>query len=329
MRRRRRQQAINGNGGAIRTTATAATAAATGTAVAAAEAATTPTIRRPPRSPQPVRAKEEPPPPPDEPRDLRRRRTSDHCSPEWPWWPRPWDLGQPPPVPGGGGGGGSAPEVPSGRPGMPPPMQLPPEPMPPATEPVAPSVIDVRAGVGIAAAELPIPPITLPVIVAPATGLGGGGGSPGSPVLPGTPRGVTAEPPAGREPLPANVGSNVAVPASSYRIGYTDYLRSAGIVPGSGLGSARRCGHACTHRRRGIGWISPGEGGPCGTHKRHRTVCELTNCPPLRGRTAAHSGLVERGLYACQPPRHPRRQCGARSRPTTRGSVIAPPRRCR
>jgi hypothetical protein len=40
---------------------------------------------------------------------------------------------------------------------------------------------------------------------------------------------VTAEPPAGREPLPANVGSNVAVPASSYRIGYPDYLRSAGL----------------------------------------------------------------------------------------------------
>ena len=108
-------------------------------------------------------------------------------------------------------------------------MQLPPELMPPATEPVGPSVIDVAPGVGVAAAEFPIPPITLPVIVAPATGLGGGGGSPGSPALPAAPRGVTAEPPAGREPLPANVGSNVAVPASSYRIGYTDYLRNAGL----------------------------------------------------------------------------------------------------
>jgi hypothetical protein len=101
-------------------------------------------------------------------------------------------------------------------------MQLP----PPASEP---SGIDAVPGVGAAAAELPIPPITLPVIVVPATGLGGGGGSPGSPALPAAPRGVTAEPPAGREPLPANVGSNVAVPASSYRVGYTDYLRDAGL----------------------------------------------------------------------------------------------------
>ena len=100
--------------------------------------------------------------------------------------------------------------------------------MPPTTEPVGPSVIEAAPGVGVAAAELPIPPITLPVIVAPATGLGGGG-SPGSPALPAAPRGVTAQPPAGRAPLPANVGSNVAVPASSYRIGYTDYLRDAGL----------------------------------------------------------------------------------------------------
>jgi hypothetical protein len=119
-------------------------------------------------------------------------------------------------------------------------MQLPPELMPPETEP-GPTVIDAEPGVGIAAAQLPIAPITLPVIVAPAIGLGGGGGSPGAPTLPLTPRGVTAELPAGREPLPANVGSNVAVPAASYRIGYTEYLRSAGLsqvaalaVPGLG-----------------------------------------------------------------------------------------------
>jgi hypothetical protein len=146
----------------------------------------------------------------------------DDCSPEWP-------VGQPPGPGGGGGGGGGHPEVPSGRPGVPPPMQLPPELMPPTTGPVGPTVVDVEPGVGIAAAQLPIAPITLPVIVAPATGLGGGGGSPGAPALPVAPRGVTAEPPAGREPLPANVGSNVAVPAASYRIGYTEYLRNAGL----------------------------------------------------------------------------------------------------
>jgi hypothetical protein len=106
-------------------------------------------------------------------------------------------------------------------------MQLPPQLMPP-TE-TGPTVVDVEPGVGIAAAQLPIAPITLPVIVAPATGLGGGGGASGGPALPAAPRGVSAEPPAGREPLPANVGSNVAVPATSYRIGYTEYLRSAGL----------------------------------------------------------------------------------------------------
>jgi hypothetical protein len=109
--------------------------------------------------------------------------------------------------------------VPSGRPDVPE-MQL-----PPAAEP---SAIDVVPGVGVAAPELAIPPITLPLVVAPGLG-GGGAGAPAAPALPAAPRGVTAEPPAGREPLPANVGSNVALPASSYRTGYTDYLRNAGL----------------------------------------------------------------------------------------------------
>jgi hypothetical protein len=104
-------------------------------------------------------------------------------------------------------------------------MQLPPE---------APTVVSVAPGVGIAAGELPPAPITLPVIVAPALapGLNGGGGAPAAPAnpaLPAAPRAVTAEPIAGRDPLPANVGSNVVVPPSSYRIGYTEYLRTAGI----------------------------------------------------------------------------------------------------
>ncbi len=108
-------------------------------------------------------------------------------------------------------------------------MQLPPELAPPATKLVEPSVMDVAPAVGVAAADLPIAPITLPVVVAPAAGLGDGGGLPATPPLPDTPLGVSAEPPAGREPLPANVGSNVVLPATSYRIGYTQYLRSAGL----------------------------------------------------------------------------------------------------
>jgi hypothetical protein len=182
--------------------------------------------------------KGEPPPPPDDPGECGDKN-KDHCSPGWPW-PWPSNPGEPPgpgsggggghpEAPPGGGGGGGHPEVPSGRPGVLPQMQLPPELMPPTTGPAGPTVVDVEPGVGIAAAQLPIAPITLPVIVAPAISAGGGGGSPGAPVLPVTPRGVTAEPLAGREPLPANVGSNVAVPAASYRIGYTEYLRNAGL----------------------------------------------------------------------------------------------------
>jgi hypothetical protein len=122
------------------------------------------------------------------------------------------------PAPGGGGGGGGGGEVPSGRPQVPG-MQLPPSSQP--------SAIDVVPGVGAAAVELPIPPLTLPVIVAPAVGLGAG--SAGLPALPAAPRAFSAEPPAGREPLPENVGSNVIAPAASYRLGYTDYLRNAGL----------------------------------------------------------------------------------------------------
>jgi hypothetical protein len=175
-----------------------------------------------PTKPSTTPTKEEPPPS-DEPPDNCEEKNKDDCSPGWPWWPWPWpwNVGQPL---GPGGGGGGAPELPSGGPAVPP-MQLPAELMPPATEP-APSVIDVVPGVGVAAAELPIPAITLPVIVAPAAGLGSGGGS-GTAALPAAPRGMTAEPPAGREPLPANVGSNVVVPGASYRIGYTNYLRNA------------------------------------------------------------------------------------------------------
>jgi hypothetical protein len=108
-------------------------------------------------------------------------------------------------------------------------MQLPPE---------APTVVSAAPGLALAAGELPLAPITLPVIVAPipipvlAPGLGGGGGGPGGaagPALPAAPRAVAADPPAGRDPLPANVGSNAVVPASSYRVGYTEYLRSAGM----------------------------------------------------------------------------------------------------
>jgi hypothetical protein len=160
-------------------------------------------------------------------------QTSTETSTETTETTTPSTTTSPPGLPGpggGGGGGGGAVEVPSGRPELAPQMQLPPELMPPAFEP---SVIDVVPGIGAGAAELPVAPITLPVIVAPAAGLGGGGGAPGAPrvpSLPSAPRRATAEPPAGREPLPANVGSNAPVSNLSYRIGYGEFLRTAGLA---------------------------------------------------------------------------------------------------
>jgi hypothetical protein len=156
------------------------------------------------------------------------------------------------PAPGGGGGsggtGGGA--LPSSGP-KPPPMQLPSQ---------APTIISAAPGARVATGEGPTAPITLPVIVAPAgvpalvPGLGAGGGGPAVPANPAlraapravtaerpaapravtaeppaAPRAVTAEPPAGRLPLPANIGTNPFVPAPNFRIGYTEYLRSAGI----------------------------------------------------------------------------------------------------
>jgi len=154
--------------------------------------------------------------------------------PPWlpPWWPWPPPVGQPAPGPGGGaGGGGGAIEAPWGRPGGGVPgMQLPDELMPPAREPAEPGVLSSVPGVGVAAAVPPMAPITLPVIVAPSFGLGGGGGAPAAPAprLPARPRRVAAEAPAGK-PLPATAGGTVEVSNLSYRVGYGEFLRSAGI----------------------------------------------------------------------------------------------------
>ena len=94
-----------------------------------------------------------------------------------------------------------------------------------------------------ATAPIGTAPIVLPVIVAPPISLGGAGGAGPAGTPPGAPRAVTAEPPAGRVPSPANVGSNAAVPASSYRIGYTEYLRSTGAGGLVGYRQAK-AGHA-------------------------------------------------------------------------------------
>jgi len=173
--------------------------------------------------------------------------------PGWPfpcWWPIP-DPGNPPGGGGGGGGGGGA-EPPVGHPApVPPPMQLP---FPPPQVPELPGipfepVLDAVNGLATAAAQLPFVPITLPVIVVPSVGVpgagGGGGGAgaggaggpglgprPGGAVPPVTGRsgGKPATPPAEKPSSPPafSAGSGSA-PAPSYRAGYVDYLRAAGL----------------------------------------------------------------------------------------------------
>jgi hypothetical protein len=113
-------------------------------------------------------------------------------------------------------------------------MQLPGEIQP--SQPGVPggaAVLDAGAGAAAVAPVGPAAPIVLPVIVVPPVGVGagvGGAGGPGSPGgPPGLPRALSAEPPAGRVSPPANLGSHAARPAASYRIGYTEYLRSAGL----------------------------------------------------------------------------------------------------
>jgi hypothetical protein len=153
--------------------------------------------------------------------------------------PKPTEPpGDPRPIPPqstGGGGGGAIQQLPHFKPPAVPGMQLPDE-LKPNQPGVAgaPAVLDAGAGIA-AAAPVGAAPIALPVIVVPplalpgvAGGAGSGGGASAG-VPPAAPRAVTAQPPAERVPPPASVGSNVAAPNSSYRIGYTEYLRTAGL----------------------------------------------------------------------------------------------------
>jgi hypothetical protein len=110
-------------------------------------------------------------------------------------------------------------------------MNLPTHLRPPESTPSQPGVVDVGPGVGIASAEIPVAPIALPVIVAPPAAIPGGAvprGLPTEPV-PAAPRGSAAEPPVGRQAPPAETLSNISAPPASYRAGYAEYLRNAGI----------------------------------------------------------------------------------------------------
>jgi hypothetical protein len=123
-------------------------------------------------------------------------------------------------------------------------MQLPAPTSPgvvPPTLPLIPvdPVVDVINGLATAAAELPFAPLTLPAIVPPVGAGAGGGGAggpgiaprPGAPAAPRPSSGSQSrnQPPKAQEQNPPAFGaSNGAVPAS-YRAGYDDYLRKAGV----------------------------------------------------------------------------------------------------
>jgi hypothetical protein len=140
----------------------------------------------------------------------------------WPWWP-PGPEPEPPPA--GGGGGGDQSSRPTGRPQMPT-LQLP-SLLLPENSPSQSDVIDAEPGVGVTASDTAVAPITLPIVVA-LPGAGAPRGLPTEPV-PRAPRSSAAEPAAGRQAPPAESASNAGIPPVSYRAGYTDYLRSAGI----------------------------------------------------------------------------------------------------
>ena len=170
--------------------------------------------------------------PPKEPHWPPREEQPGEEDPEdcWPWPPGPDPGPDPdPPPPGDGGGVGPPIRPPVGRPHAPP-MQLPPH-LLPEHAPSEPGVVDAEPGIGITSSDIPVAPIALPIIVAPPVALPGVAvprGLPTEPV-PASPRGTATEPPAGRQAPPAETASNVSAPQASYRAGYPEYLRSAGI----------------------------------------------------------------------------------------------------
>ena len=205
--------------------------------------------------------KEEPPPKkPEEPEDC------------WPWWP-PGPEPEPPPP--GAGGDGDQSGRPSGRPQMPT-MHLSPL-LRPENTPSQPDVIDAEAGMGVAASDTAVAPITLPIIVAPPVALPGGVAPRGLPTepVPGSPRSSAAEPAAGRQAAtrrgcPQRRRSTRVVPHRLYRLPEERRNLASGC-----LGRTRTRGHADPHR---FGWtprVPAGKGRPCSTHRPSCKICEL------------------------------------------------------
>ena len=127
-------------------------------------------------------------------------------------------------------------------------------------------------------------PIVLPVIVAPPIGLGGGRrrrritGDTAWPA-PRRHRRVArrTRPAAGQRGQQRR--ARLVLPDRIHRIS-----ANRRTAAGRGLGSARNCGHSCTHRCRGISRVPPGEGGPRGAGGWHSTLHQVTDkLPPRTG----------------------------------------------
>jgi hypothetical protein len=183
-------------------------------------------------------------------------------------WPWSWWNWYPPQAPGGGGGSVGAPTSWQFQtlsslflpiPQLPTiPRELVPrwpgvsfDPLIDALNGVVTGVNSVVTGLATAASQLPFSQITLPVVVFPggaAAGAGGGRGTagaggpgaprpgiPAAPLPPVTPhRGSSAPPPPPpsgqrQQPPPAFSAGNQASVAPSYRMGYMEYLRAAGL----------------------------------------------------------------------------------------------------
>ncbi|MDG4668366.1 hypothetical protein [Mycobacterium sp. 236(2023)] len=157
------------------------------------------------------------------------------CGPGWPWpWPPEPPIPFDPPTD----------DKDSDRPPVGSPPSLPQGPLVGGAD--KPDIIDVVPGVDIGAADIRTAPISVPVVgaapplsispavspgVGPAAGSGAGargaGGSPST--LPTGPRQVSTSPPPARQPLPAAAGTSATIPTAGSRVGYGEYLRSAGI----------------------------------------------------------------------------------------------------
>jgi hypothetical protein len=172
-------------------------------------------------------------------------------------WPWSWWNWNPPPAGNGGDSNGALPGSPLFNDPVPPLMQIPLLQIPGQvlqgiSDIAQPFIEGVVTGLATAASHLPFAPTTLPVIVPPATGVGsgapggdgGGAGGATAPDIPrftppaapepeltfGPPESLAPAPPAGQQtPPPASPMSSGLLPAPTYRMGYVDYLRAAGL----------------------------------------------------------------------------------------------------